>query len=61
MEEVVKSTGIPSAEERPDLYDGYDCAPREPLSPEYMAAITPEHVKSAIALKQLTDKGTDDL
>lgn len=42
-----RKKGIPSPEERPDLYDAYDCQEREPLSPEYLDAVMPEHVKGA--------------
>ena len=43
---------MPSPEERPDLYDAYDCQERPPLSQEYHDAVTPEHVKAAIAARK---------
>ena len=57
MKSVEKIKGIPSPEERPDLYDAYDCQERTPLSDEYLNAVLPEHVKAAIAAKK-SAKGT---
>jgi hypothetical protein len=64
MQEAVKTPGMPSPEERPDLYDAYDCQDRPPLSEEYLNAVRPEHIKKAIAdraARKAADKGTDDL
>ena len=38
-------------EEWPEI-DGYDCRPRLPLSQEYLDAVTPEHIKAALALRK---------
>lgn len=59
MSAVVKTKQAQTLEEIPGI-DGYDAAPREPLSQEYLDGALPEHVKVAIASKA-TDKGTDDL
>ena len=47
--------GMPSPEERPDLYDGYDCQrPQRPASQVYWDSVMPEHVKKLIAERQAT-------
>jgi hypothetical protein len=47
-EEEVMS--IPTPQERPDLYDGYDFQePRSPASQKYWDSVMPDHVKKAIA------------
>lgn len=44
---------IPSAKERPDLYDGYDFQdPRKPASEEYWKGVMPEHLRKAIAKRK---------
>lgn len=44
---------IPSPQERPDLYDGYDCqAPQSPASKEYWDSVRPDHIKKLIAERQ---------
>ncbi|KGW22240.1 hypothetical protein [Burkholderia pseudomallei] len=41
---------IPGPEERPDLYDGYDCqAPRNPASARYWESVMPDWFKKEIA------------
>jgi hypothetical protein len=40
---------IPGPQERPDLYDGYDCQPRSQKTIENMQKNMPEHVKKALA------------
>ena len=50
--------GMPSPEERPDLYDAYDFQDRAPLSEDYLDAVRPEHVKTALALRKAVAKGT---
>ena len=43
---------LPSPEERPDLYDGYDRAPSDrKMSRAYYDAVIPEHVKGALAAR----------
>lgn len=47
--------GMPPPEERPDLYDGYDCqGPERPASQAYWDSVMPEHVKKLIAERQAT-------
>jgi hypothetical protein len=53
---VTEKKGTPP-EERPDLYDAYDCQERPPLSEEYLNAVRPEHVKTALALKKAAKGG----
>lgn len=43
---------VPSPEERPDLYDGYDCQEAKPLSEAYFERTMPEAVKRALAARQ---------
>ncbi|MDO3518145.1 hypothetical protein [Ralstonia pseudosolanacearum] len=44
---------IPSPEERPDLYDGYDFQePKTPMSEAYWNRVMPEHLKKRIAERQ---------
>jgi hypothetical protein len=47
---------IPTPEQRPDLYDGYDCQPRKPLSPEYLQQAVPEHLRAALAKRKPADE-----
>jgi hypothetical protein len=51
MAAVVKTNKDLPIEEWPEI-DGYDCRPREPMSQEYLDAVTPEHVKTALALRK---------
>ena len=55
---VTEKKGVPSPEERPDLYDAYDCQERAPLSQEYLDAIRPEYIKTALALRKAAANGT---
>lgn len=49
---------IPSPEERPDLYDGYDCQPRN-LSDKYRDSLRPDYIKKMLAERQ-AKKAADD-
>jgi hypothetical protein len=42
---------IPPSSERPDLYDDYDGRERTYLSPAYLIATTPDHIKQALEKK----------
>jgi len=45
---------LPSPAERPDLYDGYDCNPSDfKMSKAYYDAVVPEHVKKALAERNI--------
>ena len=46
---------VPSPEERPDLYDGFDCDVRKftPGEQAYWDSITPPHVRAGIAEVQI--------
>lgn len=39
----------PTPQERPDLYDDYDCQERKPLSDAYLQSALPEHLQKALA------------
>ncbi len=39
---------VPSPKERPDLYDGYDCQPRN-LSDQYRDSLRPDYIKKMLA------------
>lgn len=49
---------IPSPEERPDLYDGYDCQPRN-LSDKYRDSLRPDYIKKMLVERQ-AKKAADD-
>jgi hypothetical protein len=56
MEIVTKPKSLKDLpiEEWPEI-DGYDCLPpREPMSPEYIQSILPDHIKAALAAKKAT-------
>lgn len=50
---------IPSPEERPDLYDGYDCQPRQ-LSDKYRESLRPDYIKKLIAERKAKKAGASD-
>lgn len=51
MEEVKPPKSMPTPDERPDLYDAYDCQERKPLSAAYLEGALPDHIKAALASK----------
>lgn len=52
---------VPTPEERPDLYDYYDCQPpTNPASEEYWDSVMPDHVRKALEERKAKKAGASD-
>ena len=56
MDTIVNKKLIPSPDERPDLYDAYDCRPPKAPDQKYLDAVTPQHVKDLLAQRAAAKK-----